>query len=184
MNLSHSKLRLGWWVIATGSRRFWVCQRRCAPSFRDCPRSTRMSSAVLDCRATVRQDGRRTEDWKRGRYGRIGAKVTGRTRHVEESWQDTRGAAAGNPCIPAETAKARSVPTSTQNNMLRPNTYRHDECQHIKVRKHGQEQQHTGAVIGCQRRSRGGPSASAAGCAQPCCPRSSHPTPHLHSYSG
>ena len=159
-------------------------QRRCAPSFQDCPGSTRMCYAVFDCRATGNRDGRRTEDWQGDRSGRIGAKVKGRTRHVEESWQDTREAAAEETCIPAETAKARSVPTSTQNNMLRPNTHRHDECQHIKVRKHGQEQQRAEAVTECRRRSRGGPSASAAGCAQPCCPRSSHPTPHLHSYSG
>ena len=159
MNLSHLKLRPGWWAIATGSRRFLWVHRRCGPSFRDGPRSTRMSNAVLDCRDTGKRDGRRTEDWKRGRYGRIGAKVKGRTRHVEESWQDTREAAAEETCIPAETAKARSVPTSTQNNMLRPNTHRHDECQHIKVRKHGQEEQRAEAVTECRRRSRGGLSA-------------------------
>ena len=161
MNLSHLKPRLGWWAIATGSRRFLWVHRRCAPSFRDCPRSTRMSYAVLDCRDTGKRDGRRTENWKGDRYGRIGAKVKGRTRHVEESWQDTREAAAEEPCIPAETGEARSVSISTQNNMPRPllSTHRHDEYQHIGGREHGQKQQHARAITGCRRRSRGGPSA-------------------------
>ena len=161
-------------------------QRRCAPSFQDCPGSTRMSYAVFDCRDTGKRDGRRTEDWKGDRYGRIGAKVKGRTRHVEESWQDTREAAAEETCIPAETGEARSVSTSTQINMPRPklNTHRHDENQHIGGREHSQEQQPAETITEYRRRSLGGPSASAAGCAQPCCPRSSHPTPHLHSYSG